>query len=115
MGSRKRAALSSYQFQDWLEFYHLITRISLCHHVGLHESDATCRRLGTIWNKDCYAKTNKNMILTKESKVICQGFTGKQGTFHSKQAIEYGTNMVGGVRAGKGGTLHMDLPVFNTV
>jgi len=65
--------------------------------------------------RTCYAKTNKNMVLTKESKVICQGFTGKQGTFHSKQAIEYGTNMVGGVRAGKGGTLHLDLPVFNTV
>merc|ERR1719211_231766 len=62
-----------------------------------------------------YASTNVNMQLTKESKVICQGFTGKQGTFHSKQAIEYGTNMVGGVRAGKGGTLHLDLPVFNTV
>merc|ERR1712047_189423 len=65
--------------------------------------------------RSCYTQTNKNMVLTKESKVICQGFTGKQGTFHSKQAIEYGTNMVGGVRAGKGGTLHLDLPVFNTV
>merc|ERR1712004_748224 len=62
-----------------------------------------------------YSSTNKNMILTAESKVICQGFTGKQGTFHSKQAIEYGTKMVGGVRAGKGGTTHLDLPVFNTV
>merc|ERR1712077_142892 len=63
----------------------------------------------------CYTQTRPNMLLTKESKVICQGFTGKQGTFHSKQAIEYGTNMVGGVRAGKGGTMHLDLPVFNTV
>lgn len=62
-----------------------------------------------------YASTNVNMILTKESKVICQGFTGKQGSFHSKQAIEYGTNMVGGVRAGKGGTVHLGLPVFNSV
>merc|ERR1712198_61381 len=62
-----------------------------------------------------YASTNVNMQMTKESKVICQGFTGKQGTFHSKQAIEYGTNMVGGVRQGKGGTEHLGLPVFNTV
>merc|ERR1712020_68229 len=65
--------------------------------------------------RSCYTQTRPNMLLTKESKVICQGFTGKQGTFHSKQAIEYGTKMVGGVRAGKGGTTHLDLPVFNTV
>merc|ERR1712165_301309 len=62
-----------------------------------------------------YASTNTNMVLTKESKVICQGFTGKQGTFHSKQAIEYGTNMVGGVSPGKGGREHLGLPVFNSV
>jgi len=62
-----------------------------------------------------YAATNTNMMLTKESKVICQGFTGKQGTFHSKQALEYGTNMVGGVSPGKGGREHLGLPVFNSV
>merc|ERR1711934_472499 len=65
--------------------------------------------------RTCYSQSRPNMALTKDTKVICQGFTGKQGTFHSKQAIEYGTNMVGGVRAGKGGTMHLDLPVFNTV
>jgi len=62
-----------------------------------------------------YSATNVNMQLTKESKVICQGFTGKQGTFHSKQALEYGTNMVGGVSPGKGGREHLGLPVFNSV
>merc|ERR1712106_861393 len=65
--------------------------------------------------RTCYSKTRPNMALTKESKVICQGFTGKQGTFHSKQALEYGTNMVGGVSPGKGGKLHLGLPVFNSV
>merc|ERR1712240_850343 len=65
--------------------------------------------------RTCYSKTRPNMAMTKESKVICQGFTGKQGTFHSKQAIEYGTNMVGGVSPGKGGKLHLGLPVFNSV
>ena len=62
-----------------------------------------------------YAATNVNMGLTKETKVICQGFTGNQGTFHSKQALEYGTNMVGGVSPGKGGREHLGLPVFNSV
>jgi len=65
--------------------------------------------------RTCYSKTRPNMALTKDSKVICQGFTGKQGTFHSKQAIEYGTNMVGGVSPGKGGKVHLGLPVFNSV
>lgn len=56
-----------------------------------------------------------SVLVDKNTRVICQGFTGAQGTFHSEQAIAYGTQMVGGVTPGKGGSKHLDLPVFNTV
>ncbi|MEQ1705205.1 MAG: succinate--CoA ligase subunit alpha [Rickettsiales bacterium] len=56
-----------------------------------------------------------SILINKNTKVICQGFTGREGTYHSEQAVAYGTKMVGGVTPGKGGTTHIDLPVFNTV
>jgi succinyl-CoA synthetase alpha subunit len=56
-----------------------------------------------------------SILVNKNTKVLCQGFTGKQGTFHSEQAMAYGTKMVGGVTPGKGGQLHLNIPVFNTM
>ena len=56
-----------------------------------------------------------SILVNKNTRVICQGFTGKQGTFHSEQAIAYGTQLVGGVTPGRGGQKHLGLPVFDTV
>src|ERR1700694_717478 len=69
----------------------------------------------TLTDRFAKAIPTMSILIDKNTKVICQGFTGKNGTFHSEAAIAYGTRMVGGVSPGKGGSFHLNLPVFDTV
>ncbi|TPP59646.1 2-oxoglutarate dehydrogenase E1 component [Fasciola gigantica] len=74
-----------------------------------------CRSASKYLRRTVYEDTRKNILLDENTKLICQGFTGKQGTFHSQQTLDYKTNLVGGVSPGKGGSTHLGLPVFNSV
>src|SRR3974390_3829994 len=91
---------------------------SLAYVPGIHNFLQACD-CGRGWPGQARPRRSRgrlmSILIDKNTKVICQGFTGKNGTFHSEQAIAYGTKMVGGTSPGKGGMMHLGLPVFDTM
>ncbi|CAF1087031.1 unnamed protein product [Didymodactylos carnosus] len=82
---------------------------------SLFQQQQTATKSASSADAQIYQKTRKNLYINEQTRVICQGFTGKQGTFHSQQALDYGTKVVGGVSPKKAGTKHLGLPVFKNV